>query len=67
MKLNELATFICDANIEIVDVDSLNELFKGNIIKFKRNKDNFKNYIVGGIFHNINTIEIYVKEVNINE
>lgn len=70
MKLNELAYFIVNADIEIIDgylPNGEDELFKGNIVEFNRNKDNFKNYIVGAIFHNINGIEIYVKKVGENE
>lgn len=62
MKLNELVYFIMSANVEIVDINTCFDLFRGNIIEFKRNKDNFKNYIVVGIYHNANSIEIYVQE-----
>lgn len=65
MKLNELAFLIMDGNVEIVDIDLYedNKIFKGNIIVFKRNKDKFKNYKIGGIFHNADRIEIYVEKV----
>lgn len=66
MKLNELAYFIVNCNVEIIDGDlpeGEDELFKGNISEFNKNKDNFKNYIVGAIFHNINGLEIYVKNI----
>lgn len=69
MKLNELAYFIVNCNVEIIDGDlpeGEDELFKGNISEFNKNKDNFKNYIVGAIFHNINGLEIYVKNVGEN-
>lgn len=69
MRLNELAFLIMDGNVEIVDIDLLgdNTIFKGNIIVFKRNKNKFKNYIVGGIFHNEDRIEIYVEKIQENE
>lgn len=66
MKLNELAYFIMNSNIEIVEIVNINtslDLFKGNIIEFKRNRNNFKNYIVDKIYHNDNSIKIYVQEV----
>ena len=64
MRLNELTFLIMDGNVEIVDIDLFddNTLFKGDIIEFKRNKDKFKNYKVGGIFHNKDRIEIYVEK-----
>ena len=69
MRLNELTSLIMDGNVEIVDIDLFNDntLFKGDCIEFKRNKDKFKNYRVGGIFHNEDRIEIYVEKIRKKE
>lgn len=69
MRLNELTSLIIDGNVEIVDIDLFEDstIFKGYIIEFKRNKDKFKNYRVGGIFHNEDRIEIYVEKMRKKE
>lgn len=69
MRLNELTSLIMNGNVEIVDIDLFddNTIFKGHIIEFKRNKDKFKNYRVGGIFHEEDIIEIYVEKIRKKE